>query len=416
MKVLGNTKVSLFEFMYFLCMVFYAGNASTFARDLNFVGQLGNTVALVITALFVIVKKIKFDKRLFTISIVFLIYAILNFAFNRYISFGFLLQWLVFFILAYVICVAYKERFFYVYETSMLALCIISLFFWIIYLMFPEQLVAFMYRHQFSSVFNEMRPTVNILVYSVNTRLDYEEVADFLFFRRNAGFAWEPGAFACYICFAIFCNILRNGIKFKKNIPLWIFLFTLLSTESTTGFFILAVMYFFAFMISKEKRRGALIILPIVGLLVLGLPFVADKFIQELSMVNQINLWEIDEGGYGRLFSFKLAFMEFLHNPIFGSGNSSNTLLNEMGYDLSIFSGIGNLLSNFGIIMTIGFFILVKISARYICKVFNTNFGKLLWIPLIGLMISYNVWNTPIIMFYWLYGYFCEPSIEKKYA
>lgn len=414
MRVLNNTKVSAFELLYFLCMLLYAGHASVFTRDFGYWGQPGNTFALIITIIFATVERVRFTNRYVAIIGIFVFYTILNFVGNGYTSFGFLVKWLTHITIAYVICDAYKERFFPIYETCLFFLCIIGLVFWFFFLTIPDQLVSFMQQHEFSTHFNELRPTVNMIVYTVNTRLSYEDLGEFQIFRRNAGFAWEPGAFACYICFAIFCNVLRRGFEFRKNIPLVIFLIALLSTESTTGFFIVIIFYLFGYLINKGKRSDLIVIAPLLLLAFLGLPFVSDKFMREVSMLDQINLADTAEGGYGRLFSLRIALMEFFHNPIFGNGGSSNTLMHQMGYDISIFSGIGNLLSTFGIFMTVGFFYLVVKSTQIINIQYNAVYGFLLWIPLMGLMISYNVWNTPIVMFFWLYGFFCEKTIIKK--
>lgn len=416
MRILNNTKVSVFEVFYFLCMLLYAGYASVFARDIGFWGQSGNTFALIITILFAVVERVKFTSRYLTVIGIFVIYTIFNFIGNGYTSFGFLVKWLTLFTIAYVICDAFKERFFPLYETCLVLLCLIGLGFWFFFLTIPEQLVSFMQQHEFSAPFNETRPTVNMMVYTVNTRLSYEDFGEFQFFRRNAGFAWEPGAFACYICFAIYCNVLRRGFEFRKNTPLVIFLIALLSTESTTGFFIVIAFYLVGLLISQKKSKYLIVIGPLLAVAFFGLPFVSAKFMREVSMVDQINLADTAGGGYGRIFSLRIALMEFINNPILGNGGSNNTLMHQMGYDISIFSGIGNLMSDFGIFMTAGFFYLVAKSAQIINIQYDSIYGYLLWIPLMGLMISYNVWNTPIVMFFWLYGFFREKTIIKSHG
>ena len=65
------------------------------------------------------------------------------------------------------------------------------------------------------------------------------------------------------------------------------------------------------------------------------------------------------------------------------------------------------------LIMTLLFVKLLLMSAKTMCKMFSVN-GWLIVVVIIGMMISYDLWMTPIFMTCWLYGYYIKVSTNTN--
>jgi len=130
--------------------------------------------------------------------------------------------------------VSLVENFPRVYINVLFYTCIVSLFFYV-----PEQLFNAV-GYDFKLLFKPVREWVragsdfNILVYNFENRRELH---------RNAGFFWEPGAFAGYILLGLtFLGLQRDsytaGFYWSRLVMMTI---TLLTTLSTMGFLVLPV-------------------------------------------------------------------------------------------------------------------------------------------------------------------------------
>ena len=414
-KLLGNTRITKFNYFYMMCMMVYLGHATVFARSLGNLASWGNTFALIITAILIMKNRIKFDKTFFISIGVFLIYAAATTINNGLINPMWISQWIIWLTIAFCILKTFKVQLFDVYETILYQLCIVSLVFWILHIVFPSSLENICAVIQFSTPHGGENSNVasNVIFYTIGSNGTNE----FALIKRNSGFAWEPGAFASYICLAIFCNSLRRNFSLENNKSLIIFVITLISTQSTAGFMIFIVMLI-TWLIINRKSWHIFVIIPIV-LFLFRLPFVQEKMLEEygnlesfdLSMTSDTNTYTL-----GRMASFMLDWQEFLLHPILGLGGwSEGTWLNQFGYDnISTISGIGELLAMYGAIMTILFFYLIFKSARLVTKTISKN-GYLMLVAIIGMTISYSMWRHPIYMCFWLYGvYMVKKEIRKR--
>ena len=266
---------------------------------------------------------------------------------------------------------------------------------------------------QFDGSYSEDIASKNMLIY---TLLEGDrQVNEYISVLRNAGYAWEPGAFSCFLCLAIYCNILRTKFVFTKNKQLYVFLIALATTFSTTGYMIFLVMVLFTFILNKKYYVG-IIMIPIM-FIIFQLPFVQEKMVDEYMNVGNVNI--DDFGGevtvsLGRIASFKLDWEEFLRHPILGLGGyTEGTWLAKSGYNIATISGIGKMLSMYGIIMTTLVITLLCYSSKKIGNLFNTNLSWLLPVVILGMMISYNLWLDPLYIAFWAYCVFGNIKTNK---
>lgn len=406
LRLSNNTTVTKFNYLYLLCVVIFAGNATVFTRSLGNPIAIGNAFVLLLSFIFCYKNKIAIKKNFIYTIIAYSIYAVLTFINNRLISLMWYNQIVTFLFIAYIICLGYKKQFFALYETIVYHLSIIAIIFWCVYLITPGVVETIVSIFQFDKNYSEGIDSKNMIVY---TLLGADRQTNgYISLLRNAGFAWEPGAFSCMLCLAIYCNILRTNFRIKHNKQLIIFLFALVTTFSTTGYMIFLCMVFMWFILNKKYSVG-IILVPLI-IVIFQLKFVQEKMVDEFTNVDNVNIEQFSGEqtvALGRFASLKYDFAEFLRHPILGLGGySKGTWLAKMGYNIATISGIGKLLCMYGIIITIIFFVLLFKSAKIIGKKFDTNMSWLLPIVIIGTMISYNLWLSPIYLVFWIYCVF----------
>ena len=408
-KLLDNSKTSLFNYFYIFCIFIYAGSATVFARSLGDLRTIGNAFAMVITLFFFLVNRIHFNRPYYISIAVFLLYAIITSIKNGLVNPRWISEWIIWLTIAYGICQGFKEKLFVVVETLLFHLCIIALVCWVIHLLRPEFMTAFVHKYAFSEPYEEeCNVEVNMIIYTIN---NINSESDFSLLLRNPGFAWEPGAFASFVCLGIFCNVLRTNFK-VLNPSLWVFLLALASSQSTTGFMVFLAMVFLYLIIN---RKYTLLVLSIpVFILVFNMPFVKEKLFEEIENLQYADI-ELISGALGRLYSFQLNFEEFLRHPIIGLGGyTEGTWLAQHNYDVATISGIGNMLVYFGAVMTLLFFILLVRSCAYIKKVMKSQNAIILLITILGIMVSYNLWKQPIFIAFWMFGVYGSDYVVEK--
>lgn len=399
-----NSRITRLNYLYLFCIIIYAGSATEFARSLGNIATVGNAFALLLTIIFIVKKQIIFNRRYLCSLVVFTVYAVATFIANKLINPLWLSQWYIWLTIAYVICQCYGKRLFVIYETIIYHLCIVALVFWGIYIIFPSLITSIVSILQFNNSYTDDVQSKNMIVYTLME--ESRALNNFVKIPRNAGFAWEPGAFASFICLAIYCNIIRTNFKLNDK-KIVVFILALISTQSTTGFIILIAMIAFWLIFSKRTYYAA-ILLPVI-LFMFQLPFVHNKIMDEYNNVSYVDISQFSKStALGRMASLQLDWNEFLLHPILGLGGyTDGTWLVRQGYDnIATISGIGKMLSMYGIIMTFLFvFLLIKSSIR-IADLSNSSMKYLLLVPIIGIMFSYNLWLQPIYISFWLYFYY----------
>jgi len=412
-KLLNGIKTPFYNYFYLFCIIIYAGSATEFTRSLGNLLALGNFVAIILTIIFCVINRVRFQKSYWLSLLVFTTYAVATFINNGVISPMWLTQWYIWLTIAYIICHVFKHTFLIAYESIIYKLSVIGLVIWGLYILYPSAMLSLAKSIHFSNTYHEALDTFNIIVYTFLP----DRNNDFVLLERNFGFAWEPGAYSCFLFLAIFCNILRTKMKFKKNTSLIVLLMALLTTQSTTGYIIFIVMMLL-WILSTKKKYYAFILIPLLVLL-FQLPFVQDKLLEEFYNIETINLNNYNDNeshSLGRLISFQLDFEEFLRHPILGLGGyTQGTWLYQQGYDnIATISGIGKLLSRFGGIMTIVFLILLGKSARLYAKRYHSMNGYIILIVILGSMISYDLWRTPCFICFWICGIYTHTD-KRQY-
>lgn len=394
-RLLDKTRIPFFDYFYLFALIIYAGNASSFVIELGDIRTIGNAVALLLTFIFASRHKVFIDRQfLIVIAIVTFYSLVVSFATH---SFHYFLweysRWLIFLYIAFVTCKGYGYRFFVVAETIIYHLCIISLICWVFLLLIPGP-----FTNLISAISLPWRSedyhSYNVIFYTINEFVTSEALSDWYIRTRNAGFAWEPGGFACFICFGLLFNLVRTDLRLKNNIPLSVFLIALASTESTTGTVTFGIMLLVWLLI--KKQFGWIALLFPVMLLVMNLPFMGDKLMVEAEGYDSVSLAGAYQGEkYDRILSFFIYLDLFKASPLLGYGYSQSIIEQN---ELKLFSGIGQLLAQYGAIMSLLFFwSLIKSSIRLGQKHKNP-IGLTLIVAMIGLMISYRIWSQPFFM------------------
>ncbi len=410
-KLLDNSKVSLFEYLFLLCIIIYAGSASALTRQIGDIRTIGNLIPLVLSIIFAIYKRIRIQKELFFVIGAFSLYSILVIiatGSSHYFAWQYS-RWLMFFFITYTICKGYDFRFVALTETILFHLAIISIIGWAFLLIIPGPFTNFISSYALEPFNdNERYTSSNILIYTVILSSITDGPGDWYLFIRNSGFAWEPGAFSCFMCLGIAFNALRTNLKFKKNLPLIVFLIALISTQSTTGYCVFGLMIT-VWLFANKKVVWGIILIPIV-LYFIGLPFIGDKLAYLSENFTKATLSGSSVGsGYGRLLSFKIMWDEFLLHPLLGYGYAESIIEQ---HEIQTWSGIGRLLAQYGFIMTSVFMVLLWNSAKCLNKFFCSSNWLMIPIVIIGMMVSYMSWIQPFYMAVWMFCIFTYP--QKK--
>jgi len=135
------------------------------------------------------------------------------------------------------------------------------------YISLPIFLFNNLYPKFFNGLLSIFNPWTNQVFYSFGrethywSSILYVNAVGGIYFLRNCGFMWEPGAFAMMIVWAIAYNWLHKGFRFDRRIL--IYATALATTQSTAGylaFFTLIIAFF-----SKKLSFRNLFLLTFVG-------------------------------------------------------------------------------------------------------------------------------------------------------
>jgi len=195
--------------------------------------------------------------------------------------------------------------------------------------------------------------------------------------QRNAGIAWEPGAFQLLL------NVgLYSYIKFCKGKNLFViivYLLAIVSTRSTTGLIIFAINYMILLIENRESRA-----IRWFSLLVIVV------FANEIRELIEYNLsYKINFEAVGFNFRFSPMIQAYISGKsnLFGLGNSQYKLLYE---DL----GIGSFDSFSQIFVRYGYFLTLMIIIR-LFKLIKRYFP--LFVIIAFTFISQTIWFFPFI-------------------
>ena len=316
-------------------------------------------------------------------------------------------------IIAFIHVRVFGEKLFPLYERIMVRLCVISLILWAIAVLVPSS----------ASFFRGFTPTpYGNNVFFIFTWMDprYGQVENGII--RNAGFSWEPGRFAIMVLLAIYCNFLRNGIKFKRNRSVIILLLAMLSTQSTTGY--VGTLCLYALWGLKKFNMsyliGTLIVLTPIAYQVSQLKFMREKIEKQLDLDTEIK--KIDRkidysnevhrtneyiASMGRFQAIFFETQNIKEDPILGYGRSTENsyFYTHISSNYVLTGGILKIVGQYGIPIAFFLYFMLFQSSRRIGKEFNVNTTVLFIIYLIS-CVSYDIFLVPIFTAIWFYGLF----------
>jgi len=183
---------------------------------------------------------------------------------------------------------------------------------------------------------------------------------------RNAGFAWEPGAFGCYLDMGILLHFLINGFKFDRGA--WILTASVITTLSTTTYVCFAVIILLYLRVNGLKLTTVLLFaVPIMCVVAFQVPFLVDKIGQTwvddqdaLKDMYRLAAWYRAHGG-GQLHLNRFGSLIYLYDFFGPSGffwgvSNSYQKVSPIGDVLNISNGDADFLSKFGVVGFIFFF------------------------------------------------------------
>jgi len=161
-----------------------------------------------------------------------------------------------------------KNKFWIYFEKISFYLSFISIFLFILNILFPSffdhllKVFKILTDDKFYSEFGQQTYWTSLIY----VHMDNSFYGEF----RNAGYMWEPGAFAWMIILSISIYWLRDGVQLSKHF--FVYLIALLTTLSTSGYIAITVLISGA-IISKRKLSYIILIIPF---LVFVVPFLNE--------------------------------------------------------------------------------------------------------------------------------------------
>lgn len=331
-----------------LTLIIFSGLATAFYRS-----REATIFLFVLTVFAAFVWNVRFKKDFFIVCFVWLSYALLISIEYETIYPFFIFRHIAFITIAYVVINIYRDSIFYQFEKIIYFFSLVSLIFFCWQTVSPDSLIAIMKLLDISQSPFSGRPDYYNFIFIT---IDYYPE---LLFQRNSGFCWEPGPFSIYIVFAMLFNLSRKGFNMLNNKVFWIFLLTLITTQSTTGMAAFIVIFL---IIQFNRKLGAYkyitfpVILIIAALIWIKIDFlstkVMDLYIQSFDL-DEIMMSSAERGAEhsaGRFGGLIIAWNDFLNNPLIGLGGNIEGSFGRQNYSqLYIVSGLGTILSSYGL-------------------------------------------------------------------
>lgn len=190
----------------------------------------------------------------------------------------------------------------------------------------------------------------------------YDSLIDSGGFIRNNGPFWEPGAFAGYIAILFLLFIENPEHIFKNKKKSLIIFIALITTFSTMGYLVVALLIFLLYT-KKTKKIKLILLLPffIIGsFYIMSLDFIGKKINEQY-----VEAIESDENKilFSRFGSIVIDYYYFQKNPLTGNGLPMKTrYADHIDFfeeeDLGGFgNGFSNFLASFGVIFVLIFYL-----------------------------------------------------------
>lgn len=415
-------KIGTFEYFYFFIMVIYMSQMTT--TTARMIGGLSSPYfpflfPIILTLILLNRHWVKFDdKRLIRTLLLMALWTILIFThksvFNStQFSFHFFLFYST--IIAFIHVQVFGKKMLILYENIMMKLCFISLILWGISVIYPGSASFFQsfpkggYGTNVLYLFSWTDPSRTVT--SISNGI-----------ARNSGCSWEPGRFSILIVLALYCNLIRNGIKFKGNWSGIIMLAALASTQSTTGYIAAIVLYSF-FAIKKFDLQYIIaffIFIVPIGYQLSKLDFMREKIISQMDMTveirkanemidytNKVKLSNEYESAFGRFQSIYFQLINIEHDPLLGYGmNNGNSYFSlKISPNYALTGGLLRIIAMYGIPFGLLLYFFLYKSSAALGREFKVRKGALFAIIILS-SFSYDIFLVPVFMAFWFYGLF----------
>lgn len=417
-----------YEYIYIFVMIIYMARLTPETSRMTTGGLVNNLVGFFIPIIltFILIRKNKIslkNKRLIILLSITLLWSILiTIKYNAFNRSNFSYMFFVFYpiIMAFIHVKVYGKKLFILYEDIFVLLCKIDLVLWFLCVIFNGP------ARSFFSLFPQVTFGPHFL-YIFHFMDGYQYTYGIM---RNSGFSWEPGRFAIMVCLAILINLLRNGVKFRKNRNMWILLFSLATTMSTTGYATVIILYTL-FYIKSYNFKNIFILLFIILPITIGLmqlDFMSKKIgervkIEELNDKLQYSAIQHAKMGdtehlvsLDRFQSIFWEYQNFLSDPLLGYSNDLNNSFFRKNITevYTLTGGLMKVISQFGIFLGCYFYFCLFKSSIRISNEFEHKHSFAIFILILLSSISYPIFANPIYMAIWFYGVFEKENKERS--
>ncbi|MBL1007517.1 MAG: hypothetical protein JJO71_28200 [Escherichia coli] len=313
-------------------------------------------------------------------------------------------------IIAHVAFNIYTRReFLHLFEKMLVMFCCLSIFVWLCANLIGQPFVLFM------RAISVIKPSPPAETYSFLFGLGSQIEMGI---RRNLGFTWEPGRFTCWILLGMYFNLVRNKFNIR-NKHFYILFFSLLTTLSTTGYSLLALIVLFILINKKSNLAKAVIVLCVILAFptVWGLSIMSDKIegLMDLDAgLGSIEYHSVEDGMAivcpQRFTGIYVSFMNFVNDIFLGFNQLSNSYVSAVLYKHSVIvspsEGIIGILAKYGIFYGAFFYYWLIKSSSYLSSSLGYK-GKLMFFLLfMGISFSYEFWENCILMYFYLCAFY----------
>ncbi len=258
----------------------------------------------------------------------------------------------------------------------------------------------------FETLINQISKTLYLDIESNESIIIYNSEPHFGPFglKKNAGFAYEGGAYSIIVFLALFFNYLEK--KSIRNKESFVFIIILLTTFSTAAYLSLILFLISLLFVKYKKSYVSIFFSLIIGsmlcyYLYTSVPFLKDK------IVSQVEIAQSDKyATAGRFASAQADLIELQRNPLFGVGKFEKTRFKTFSAESEQHraNGLADFLAKFGILFFVGYYGILFHSIRYFILLHGINSHLFITVVFIILFLqpfsqTANQWCTLTLLF-----------------
>lgn len=296
------------------------------------------------------------------------------------------------------------------YERIIFIFAKISLFFFTWQLINVSSLISI-----FSLIDLNIGDSYNAIVYTIHHRSIGSVIP------QNCGFSWEPGPFSCFLILSLIIYLLKT--KFILDRRVFIYIITILSTGSSTGYLCLMIIFIWYFYIKSKKYFLIMLplILPLVILFFLKSSILNDKLVNkmadaEVELEFYINNGAENQTSIGRFNGLLLNLKDFEKHPVLGyGGNFDATFSRENNLKITSTTGLGNWLSQYGIVGFVFLIISFYRSSFLIVNLYKIKGIIFLFLIYLIMSFSFNLMDRSIFILFFFSFFINGVKVLKEY-